>query len=431
MKARLGTAIQADQGDGLVDATELLLTSETERFTFSTPVLALAAEGFAYQPAPAFQAAPEPASPTILASAPEQPAPEQAALEHPAEHAHGFYDGAPAGGIDTEDYAFGGGKWGPSLARGTTGGTVTWSVAGSGWFNASTDRSWFSGPTTSLSNFLNFDYVSVLKQAFGAWSAVANISFVQVEDGGGNMGSGTSADIRVGGAFMDGRPAGSSVLAAAFYPSTYGPRIVAQSGDIVFDSAEGGFWNPSSFLAVASHEIGHSIGLAHSFTPNALMYPYYNPSITAPQADDIAGARATYGVFTPPTGFTSPTLRLSEFGANAGGWISEDRLPRELADVNGDGMADIVGFGFGGTLVSLATGGGNFAGPSLVITEFGAGAGAGGWASDNLVHRTLGDGTDEGMVGNVGSGRGGTLVSIANGGGKFAAPTLARQDFGS
>jgi FG-GAP-like repeat len=34
-----------------------------------------------------------------------------------------------------------------------------------------------------------------------------------------------------------------------------------------------------------------------------------------------------------------------------------------MADVNGDGLADIVGFGGAGVTVALATGGGNF-GPS-------------------------------------------------------------------
>ena len=35
----------------------------------------------------------------------------------------------------------------------------------------------------------------------------------------------------------------------------------------------------------------------------------------------------------------------------ANGWTSNDLYPRQLADVNGDGMADIVGFGSGGVSV--------------------------------------------------------------------------------
>ena len=40
------------------------------------------------------------------------------------------------------------------------------------------------------------------------------------------------------------------------------------------------------------------------------------------------------------------------------GWSSDDLYPRELADVNGDGLADIVGFGIAGVTVALATGAG-------------------------------------------------------------------------
>ena len=69
-----------------------------------------------------------------------------------------------------------------------------------------------------------------------------------------------------------------------------------------------------------------------------------------------------------------PVLTLSIFGASAagGGWASQDVFPRALADVNGDGKADIVGFGTAGMYVSLATGGGNFAAPILALPIFGA-----------------------------------------------------------
>jgi hypothetical protein len=49
------------------------------------------------------------------------------------------------------------------------------------------------------------------------------------------------------------------------------------------------------------------------------------------------------------------TLRAFGAGAGAGGWSSNDRYPRELADMNGDGRADIVAFGNDGVFYSQAT----------------------------------------------------------------------------
>jgi len=207
------------------------------------------------------------------------------------------FDGIPFESLTApEDFVTAGGKWGPSGTFGTTGGTVTWSIVGAGASNT-TGFEFFSGTTVAMSSFLSFDFTAVLTQAFAAWSAFADVNFVQVADGGGDMGTGLSAMIRIGGGFIDGRPpSGTSVLARAYSPVTAGnAQNFANSGDMVFDSGEGTFWTASSFLAVATHEIGHALGLRHTSVAGSLMEPFYSPSITSPQADDIAGIRTIYG----------------------------------------------------------------------------------------------------------------------------------------
>jgi hypothetical protein len=115
------------------------------------------------------------------------------------------------------------------------------------------------------------------------------------------------------------------------------------------------------------------------------------------------------------------------FAAGAGGWISDDRYPRELADVNGDHMADIVGFGEAGVYVALATGGGNFGTPTFKFAGFAPNAG--GWVNDTLYHREVADVNGDGMADIVGFGQAGVYVALATGGGAFAAGVFDLQAF--
>ena len=91
-----------------------------------------------------------------------------------------------------------------------------------------------------------------------------------------------------------------------------------------------------------------------------------------------------------------PSVRPPEVG------VSDDAFPRELADVNGDGKADIVGFGNAGVYVSLATGGGHFAAPTFELAAFGPAAG--GWSSQDLYPRELADVNGDGKADIVGFG---------------------------
>ncbi|XP_032075966.1 macrophage metalloelastase-like [Thamnophis elegans] len=90
---------------------------------------------------------------------------------------------------------------------------------------------------------------------------------------------------------FDGR---GSVLAHAFAPGS------GLGGDAHFDEDE--TWSDVNkeinLFLVAAHEFGHSLGLAHSNVPGALMYPtysYVNPNSFRLPNDDRRGIQSLYG----------------------------------------------------------------------------------------------------------------------------------------
>ncbi|KAF9523937.1 hypothetical protein CPB83DRAFT_886572 [Crepidotus variabilis] len=116
---------------------------------------------------------------------------------------------------------------------------------------------------------------------------------------------------------------------------------------------------------------------------------------------------------------------LNDLCANAGGWRIADH-PRCVADLTGDGKADIIGFGDAGVLVSWNDGNGNFGPANKVIDSFGT---AQAWRVDKHP-RYVADLTGKKRGDIVGFGDAGVRVSYNNGDGTFQPEKLVLANFG-
>lgn len=123
--------------------------------------------------------------------------------------------------------------------------------------------------------------------------------------------------------------------------------------------------------------------------------------------------------------FGRPFLGIANFGAEAGNWRT-DRHPRHLADVNGDGRADIVGFGELGVWVALGQQSGRFGPVFLAIDDYAYDAGN--WRVGRHP-RMVGDVNGDGRADIVGFGNDGAHVSLGQRNGRFSESQIHAMPF--
>jgi len=157
-----------------------------------------------------------------------------------------------------------------------------------------------------------FDQV---RQAFHAWSGVSGSTF-HYQDGGYTAAAGYSRDGVNAVSFRDPdgdmdppvNCSGTLAVGGFFYTSSQ-TRTVNETtfyriteGDLVFNDGWVGcgfYENLANFAEVATHELGHVLGLGHSSESNATMHPmaHFDRRGASLRQDDIAGLQAIYPGF--------------------------------------------------------------------------------------------------------------------------------------
>lgn len=187
----------------------------------------------------------------------------------------------------------------------------------------------------------------------------------------------------------------------------------------------------TDIVFTSTSQISNEFGVTAGGWSSNDLYPRDIVDIDGDGAADIVGFSDT-GVYTSTNNddgsFESGTVVLAEFGNSAGGWTSNDHVPRMVVDINGDGFADIVGFSMTGVITALNNGDGTFQSGTLVLAEFGNSVG--GWNSNNYVPRTVADINGDGFADIIGFSVSGVYAAMNNGNGTFSSGTHIYNEFG-
>jgi len=225
---------------------------------------------------------------------------------------------------------------------------------------------------------------------------------------------------------------------SANYPASYaeqtGPQytVVEQVGDVNGDGKADvvGFGNTAVWVALSTgtgfgpmSTWSTNFGASESWTTD---HPRMVGDVNGDGKADLVGFgnAAVLVALSTGNGFAPMSTWSTEFDASES-WTTDH--PRMVGDVNGDGKADLVGFGIEGVYVALSTGTG-FSAMNKWSTDFGNSANNGSWTINNP--RPVGDVNGDGKDDVVGFGNEGVYVALSTGTG-FSAMNKWSSDFGN
>ena len=197
-----------------------------------------------------------------------------------------------------------------------------------------------------------------------------------------------------------------------FTPS--GVQVALNNGTF---AADAGFDAATTWIADFGTNAGNWTGtVVQGVNTGDSTWPRMFADVNGDGLPDIVGFKddGVYVSLNTGTGFLPATKWTTEFGTNTN-WSDQGTYPRIVMDVNGDGKADIVGFGIAGVYVALSTGTG-FSTSSQWVAGFGTNAG---WTNFSDYPRQLADVDGDGFPDIVGFGNSGVYVSTS---GKTTAP---------